>query len=97
MGGEYNTTVINDTELKMTNAEIENKAQKIIDQAAYDYGHAGYSGSFAEKLSVKIDRSIVYDNEDDADKRCEDNGKWEPADVVPIKGIGWYMAGWCSS
>jgi len=26
-----------------------------------------------------------------------DNDKWGPADVVPIKGIGWLVGGWCSS
>ncbi len=97
MGSEYSVAIIKDVELEMTNKEIEAAAESIFEQAAFDHGHSGYSGSFAEKDSVSIDRSKVYDTENEADKRCEDNDKWGPADVVPLKGVGWYMAGSCSS
>ncbi len=99
MGAEYCQTIIEDAELKMTDKELEDAAQGVFDQAAYDYGHAGYSGSFAEKDSITIHRDRVFDDEEAADRFIDkmDSDKWGPADVVPIKGRGWYMAGWCSA
>jgi len=33
-------------------------------------------------------------------KRCfkqgNNNEKWGPADVVPVKNMSWYIGGWCS-
>jgi hypothetical protein len=99
MGAEYCSTMINDPELKMTDKEIEEAAQGVIEQAEYDFGHSGYSGSFAEKESVTILRDEVFMDEAAADKFIDDmdNDKWGPADVVPVAGVGWYMAGWCSA
>jgi len=99
MGAEYCSTIITDPELKMTNTEIEEAAQGVIEQAEYDYGHSGYSGSFAEKGGVTIHRDEVFIFETLADTFIEkmDSDKWGPADVVPVAGVGWYMAGWCSS
>jgi len=99
MGAEYCSTIITDPELKMTNTEIEDAAQEVIKTAEYDYGHSGYSGSFAEKGDVTILRDEVFMEEDAAYKFIDkmDSDKWGPADVVPIAGVGWYMAGWCSS
>jgi len=99
MGAEYCQTVIADPMLEMTDTQIREAAQGIIKQAEYDYGHSGYSGSFAEKESVTIHRGKIFESEESADKFIDDmdNSKWGPADVVPVKGVGWYMAGWCSS
>ena len=99
MGAEYCQTTIEDPELKMTDTEIETAAQEIFEQAAYDYGHSGYSGSFAEKDEVNIIRDEVFMDIEAADKFIDkmDSDKWGPADVVPVAGVGWYMAGWCSA
>jgi hypothetical protein len=99
MGAEYCYTTINDPELKMTDKEIKAAAQGVIEQAEYDYGHSGYSGSFAEKTGVTILRDEVFMDEAAADKFLADldTNKWEDADAVPVAGVGWYMAGWCSA
>ena len=99
MGAEYCSTIITDPELKMTNTEIEEAAQGVIETAEYDYGYSGYSGSFAEKDGVTILRDEVFMDEAAADKFLDemDTSKWEYADAVPVAGVGWYMAGWCSA
>ena len=99
MSAEYCNIIINDSELKMTDEEIKVAAKGIIETAEYDHGHSGYSGSFAEKEGVTIYRDKVFEDEDAAEKFIDkmDTSKWDNADVVPIKGVGWYMAGWCSS
>jgi hypothetical protein len=99
MGAEYCAATIIDIELEMTNEQIKAAAQGVIEQAEYDFGHSGYSGSFAEKDSVVIYRDKVFDDEEAAERFIDgmDNSKWGPADVVPIKGVGWYMGGYCSS
>jgi hypothetical protein len=99
MGAEYCNIMINDPELKMTDKEIKVFAQGVIEQAEYDHGHSGYSGSFAEKEGVTILRDEVFMDEAAADKFLDDldTNKWEYADAVPVAGVGWYMAGWCSA
>lgn len=102
MGAEYNEAIIKDPELKMADKEIKTAAEAIFNQAAYDHGHAGYSGSFAEKLGAGVDihRDKEFDHETAARQYVDDkldSDKWGPADVVPIKGVGWYVGGWCSS
>ena len=74
-----------------------------VEEACHDYGHAGYTGTIAEK-----DSYIVIDcpdgikpeqyadqliNEDD--ERIED--KWGPAGAIKIKDGYWLFFGWASS
>ena len=79
--------------------ELKAEAEKIFEQSAYDFGHSGYTGSFAEKDEITIHRDKVFDDAEAAQKFIDDldSDKWGPADVVPVQGIGWLMAGWCSS
>ena len=101
MGASFDSDLIKDKELKLSDKEIEVEADRLFEQAAYNYGHAGYTGTLAEK----IDKGV----ETHRDKPCEDvesarefimdkldNDKWGQADVIPVKGIGWVVGGWCS-
>jgi hypothetical protein len=99
MGAEYCYEIINDKQLVMTDTEILDAAKGITEQALYDHGHSGYSGTFAEKDSYKIHRVPVCLDEGSAEAAVEelDTSKWDHADIVPIEGIGWYMGGWCSA
>ncbi len=48
----------------------------------HDYGHAGYTGSFAEIKSVVVERGsfhCIHDAEEYLESKCE---KWEPAIAV---------------
>ncbi|KKK54493.1 hypothetical protein LCGC14_3084150 [marine sediment metagenome] len=101
MGADFNYEIITDPELKMSNKEIETDAEHIFEQAAYNYGHTGYTGTLAEKTDegVTIHREQVFNDEDTAEEYIKDrldSDKWGPADVVPIKDTGWFIGGWCS-
>ena len=76
----------------------------LVEEAQYDYGHAGYTGTIAEKDSfVMIDvpadckTPIVYADKllADDDKRISD--KWGPAGCVQVSKNTWYFFGWASS
>lgn len=98
MGAEFNTEVITDTELGMSSDQIKASFQRTIEQCEYDYGHSGYTGSFGEKEGVKI-HPKTFGNVEDAESFIDklDTCKWEDADCVGIKGVGWLIAGWCSA
>jgi hypothetical protein len=102
MGANFDSDFIEDPELKLTDAELVAEAEEVFDHAAYMYGHAGYSGTFAEKTGegATIHRDKEFNDNSEAYKYVQevlDNDKWGPADVVPIKGKGWFIGGWCSS
>ncbi|RLI63947.1 MAG: hypothetical protein DRO67_04900 [Candidatus Asgardarchaeum californiense] len=84
----------------MTNADIKRAARGVFEHSAYMNGHGGYSGSLAEKSEAKIHRSKVFDDTQSAYDFVQDeldSNKWGPADVVPVKGKGWFIGGNCSS
>ena len=72
-------------------------------QAQYDHGHAGYSGTIAEKHEfvmievpkdqepIKFVRSLMQDG----DPRIDD--KWGPAGCVKLDGDTWLFFGYASS
>ena len=100
MGANFDSDLITDKELKMTNVEIGRAALGVFEQSAYMNGHGGYSGSLAEKSEIEIHRGKVFDNLNDAYDFVSDvldSDKWGPADVVPIKDKGWFIGGYCSS
>lgn len=79
-----------------------------VEQAQYDYGHAGYTGSIAEKASfVVLDdnpqpletaQAIADRLFDDDDRRISD--KWGPAGALRVKddqNDGWLFFGFASS
>ena len=76
-----------------------------IDNARYDYGHAGYTGTIAEKDSVELvgeaeSLSQAYDMAhamiEADDPRVSD--KWGPAGAISINNTDKYLFfGWASS
>ena len=73
-----------------------------FEKSAYDHGHGGYTGTLAEKTEngVAIYRGHQCNSIEEAEKCIKedfDHDKWGPADVIPIKNVGWYIGGWCSS
>ena len=98
MGAEIFTT-----RAKGKTAEEAFRAAK--EKAYYDYGHAGYTGSIAEKttfvvitppkewelLPAKYARELL-DNDDP--RVCD---KWGPAGAVKIGEDTWLFFGWASS
>lgn len=91
MGAVYNFT-----RLKAKTAdEAEKEVLALRDQAAYENGHGGYTGTWAEINGTQI---LHYDrepgNEEDwVDAHCE---KWGPAVIIESHGH-WYAGAICSS
>jgi hypothetical protein len=77
------------------------RAREIIDQAAHDYGHAGYSGSFAECPGARIENKAFPTFGDAEEWLVEHAQKWEAAVLVQVETVEgvqrWAMGAWCSS
>jgi len=72
-----------------------------IDQARYEYGHGGYTGTIAEKSSfVTFDCPEGVDPYNYADSLLESNNrindKYGPAGAVKIVDNEWLFFGWAS-
>jgi hypothetical protein len=76
--------------------------QKAVEQACHFYGHSGYTGTIAEKISFielkcpedKDPFDYVSDLLDNDDPRIDD--KWAPAGCVKIKDGEHLFFGWAS-
>ena len=92
MGGEFQSTTT-----RAERKNLQDKYAKIVERALWDYGHSGYSGSFAEKPELEIIPGVW--TEEEAEKDCSNrNDKWGPAWAYKLHEIGeWYIGGWCSS
>lgn len=74
-----------------------------VDEARYEYGHGGYTGTIAEKHSfVKIPVPEGKDPHryaeeliEQDDDRIED--KWGPAGCISLGNDQWLFFGWASS
>lgn len=67
-----------------------------VEQQAWERGHGGYTGSFAEKPEL-----YEIKGEWDADNAYEhcikNNNKWGPAYAYHLADGTWWIGGWCSS
>lgn len=89
------------TRAKGTNAR--DAFNKAVEEAEYNYGHAGYTGSIAEKQTFKeisVPKGMdpeTYAEElmDNDDHRVSD--KWGPAGCVKIRDGEYLFFGWASS
>ena len=82
-----------------------------VEEARYDHGHGGYTGTIAEKSSyveiqIPIDfqkdepnreRAISYADHliNNDDPRIDD--KWGPAGAIKLNENSWIFVGWASS
>jgi hypothetical protein len=85
-------------------ADVAEAYQNAVDQAQYDYGHAGYTGTIAEcdgyvliqptpmsmEAAVGLGEQLIRDG----DPRIDD--KWGPAGAIPLGDGRWYFFGWAS-
>ena len=82
----------------------------LYDQAKYDHGHAGYTGTIAEKPGFRIfeppegmtPREFIHAIESDKiayDEKVMElyDDKWAPAVCVQIEEDLWTFLGWASS
>ena len=74
-----------------------------VEDARYEHGHGGYTGTIAEKNGFTIievpkgQEPLAYANEllDECDERIDD--KWGPAGCVEISDKEFAFFGWASS
>jgi hypothetical protein len=93
MGAEFDSAVIRAADVK----ELKRKYAFIQQQRAWEFGHGGYSGTFAEAMSGLIIQRGTWTLEE-ADKHCSDNHpKWEAAWAYHLDNGRWFVGAWCSS
>lgn len=104
MGAQFNFTDL----AAKTEVDALEEGQKLIDDALYDHGHAGYTGSFAECTGVLMVRDWVEGDPEEAPEvfptdevasawLLENAEKWGPMIICKVAD-GSYVAGaWCSS
>lgn len=109
MGAQYDeTTIPND----VTREQLSMAFTKIVDQRAWESGHGGYTGTFAECRGLKVHDKTFPDTKtamayidgdwDESTKAFTEGAaqKWGPAIAVRIespKFTGWYIGAICSS
>ena len=84
--------------------KVDDAFRAAQDQARYDHGHSGYTGTIAEKgewtivqgSKLALDKAIGLAEKllDEDDPRVTD--KWGPAGAIPIDDGGWLFFGWAS-
>jgi len=93
MGAEF----VCETLKAETRDEAICEVKQIIKQCLHYYGHAGYTGTFAESKGV----SVVDVDIDDYDEAyywlLENCHKWGPVLVVKTRDGGYIAGAWCSS
>jgi len=93
-----------DTFFNHAKGKTANEAFKsIVEDAQYEHGHGGYTGTIAEKGSfVMINLPKGQDAREYANKLIEDNDprvddKWGPAGCIKVKDGEFLFFGWASS
>jgi len=88
---------------------VDEAFQAQVQHAAWAYGHAGYTGTIAEKPGwvMRNNGNPIPENEVKDfvyNKDIDDNDKWGPSYCVPVCKsredqtiIGWLFYGWASS
>lgn len=93
MGAEYQEMTAKGTKEAMI-AQFHARVEEDI----YEYGHHGYTGSFAEKDDISVHDAVMSEKE--AKEHCLDNSeKWGSALAIPTneERTTWYIGAWCSS
>lgn len=87
-----------DERLKATTRdEAISEVKQIIEQCLHDYGHAGYTGTFAESDGVNVVEREMKDYDEAYDWLIDNCRKWGPVLVVKTMADGYVAGAWCSS
>ena len=100
MGACFDQDFVKDPEFKLSKTELDKEANALYEQAAYNYGHAGYTGTLAEHTGQGVVvRSEEFDDANTAWDWIQENhdDKWDTPWAVKVKGQGWAIGCWCSS
>lgn len=97
MGGNFDEDYIKATNDK----ELYAAWPEFHERHLYDYGHAGYTGTFAEKPGVVViqppQNQEYWDKHEAEDHASSNNDKWGDAFAYRISEDEYYIGGWCSS
>lgn len=80
-----------------TREEAIYEVKQIIEQCLHDYGHAGYTGTFAESKGVMVVEREVDDYDEACDWLIDNCRKWGPVLVVKTIDGGYIAGALCSS
>ncbi len=80
-----------------TREEAIYEVKQIIEQCLHDYGHAGYTGTFAESYGVSVVDIDVNNCDEAYDWLIENCRKWGPVLIVETRDDGYVAGAWCSS
>jgi hypothetical protein len=99
MGANFDEVVLDGA---IPTQELKKAFKEIQDQRSWEYGHSGYTGTFAEADGIEFPKQQVFKDETAAEKWLSDHAdKWGPALAVkyttPNGELKWYIAAWCSS
>jgi hypothetical protein len=74
------------------------EARSVIEQECCEYGHGGYTGTFAEAQGCEVAQHPLLDNREAAEDWLNDHAqKWGPALLVVTTDGKYYMGANCSS
>jgi len=74
-----------------------------VERARYEDGHAGYTGTIAEKSSWTVIQPAAGESPEDCANRLLDDDdrriadKWGPAGAIKVGDGDWLFFGWASS
>jgi len=93
MGAQFDSTVIEAKD----KSEAYDAYSEVKAARAWEYGHGGYTGTFAEAGFGLTFQTGTWTLEK-ALEHCEDNHpKWEAAWAYDIGDGKWFVGAWCSS
>lgn len=91
----------------VSNTDDQRKALKQFhrrcEECRYEYGHGGYTGTFAECWDVRFLHRTFDSNGAAAEAIEETHEKWDPVMAVLVRGkrknskSHWVFGAWCSS
>lgn len=103
MGGEYYSQTVQAT----TDEEAIAEFDSIVEQCKHDHGHAGYTGTFAEKEKIDIlppplcrrtpTQVRKYWTKAELDEFAQEKDKWGDAYGGKINETEYYLCGCCSA
>ena len=93
MGGEFITRIFEDCTIN----ELTDKINTVCEEDIYEYGHRGYTGTWAGKNGVIVSDKVFDCKYDAEDWINEHNDKVDPLTAVKLKDGRWVVGGLCSS
>lgn len=95
MGAEYQSERITGNE-----SELQKIHDSLVEDAQYEDGHGGYTGTFAESPGLTVTGKVFATYKEADDWLLDNAEKWENSLAVQIKSDTndkWLIGGWFSS